>query len=470
MSLASQITAGFAAVADKINELESGGSSADPVALRGPAGWGAAFRQALSEADTRLVRVRGVGDSVTQGFSAGTRNDGYFEKIIDALQAEFGDGGDGLTTMAHSTAHLIYAGLSASVTHTGTWTATNVGYGGCALTSAQNGAVITRTNCRGRRVRVYYETKVGGSPFTVHIGGVAQTAVVTNATAEGRSIEYTVPGGTADPYTVTITTGGTGGVTIHAIDCYNTTGVVGHNMARLGNTAAQEIAHPAYTGEASGFLSLLHLNTLPDFATPQNNDLVIASYGINDYDVGTTETAFRYSFNSLMQTAVQHSQGDDNNASSVVITFTPNDAVHSADGNDYFDHTAAQSIVADVWDSAYLNLYARWPWRDAVKVASGLYTTGDGTHPNATGHAWVADHVNPLLLAQNVGQLAALTGPSDTAAINAVIAQRAASGMGFVNHGATAGTVRPTGYAAVTWYGTVQPTNMAVGDIWVDVT
>lgn len=440
------------------------------VALRVPQGWGQAWRQALSEADTRLVRIRGLGDSITQGFSAGTRSASYFEKIITALQAEYGDGGDGLTTMAQSTGHLIFAGITASVTHTGTWTATNVGYGGCALTSTQSGAVITRTNCRGRRVRIYYESKTGGSPFTVNIGGTNQTAVTTNATASSLSVEYTVPGGTTDPYTVTITTGGTGGVTIHAIDCYNTTGVVGHNMARLGNTAAAEISHPAYTGEASGFLSLLHLNTSTDFGTPQNNDLVIASYGVNDYDTGTTESNFRYSYNSLMQTAVQQSQGDDMNASAIIITFPPNETIHSQDGNDYFDHTAAQSIVADIWDAAYLNLYARWPWKDSIKYASGLYTSADGTHPNVTGHDWVSDKIIPLLIAQDVGELTALMGPSDTTAINAVTAQRSASGKGFVNHGSTAGTARPTGYASVEWYGTVQPTNMAVGDTWIDVT
>lgn len=46
----------------------------------------------------------------------------------------------------------------------------------------------------------------------------------------------------------------------------------------------------------------------------------------------------------------------------------------------------------------------------------------------------------------------------------------AASGKGYVNHGATAGTARPAGYASVEWYGSVQPTNAAVGDTWVDTT
>lgn len=35
----------------------------------------------------------------------------------------------------------------------------------------------------------------------------------------------------------------------------------------------------------------------------------------------------------------------------------------------------------------------------------------------------------------------------------------------FINHGATAGTARPTGAAFVIWYGSVQPTNAVVPDV-----
>lgn len=41
---------------------------------------------------------------------------------------------------------------------------------------------------------------------------------------------------------------------------------------------------------------------------------------------------------------------------------------------------------------------------------------------------------------------------------------------GYVNHGSTAGTTRPSGFAAVLWYGTVEPDNMIAGDIWFDST
>ena len=40
--------------------------------------------------------------------------------------------------------------------------------------------------------------------------------------------------------------------------------------------------------------------------------------------------------------------------------------------------------------------------------------------------------------------------------------------MGYVNHGATAGTSRPSGFAIVYWYGTATPSNATDGDVWID--
>ena len=40
-------------------------------------------------------------------------------------------------------------------------------------------------------------------------------------------------------------------------------------------------------------------------------------------------------------------------------------------------------------------------------------------------------------------------------------------GMGTVVHAATASTARPTGFACVTWIGSVQPTNALTNDIWI---
>lgn len=59
---------------------------------------------------------------------------------------------------------------------------------------------------------------------------------------------------------------------------------------------------------------------------------------------------------------------------------------------------------------------------------------------------------------------------SGTVALLDDITDLSVAGMGVVVHGATAATARPTGYAQVTWIGTVDPDNKATNDIWYDTT
>lgn len=42
------------------------------------------------------------------------------------------------------------------------------------------------------------------------------------------------------------------------------------------------------------------------------------------------------------------------------------------------------------------------------------------------------------------------------------------NGKGFVNHGSTATTARPSGFASIEWLGTVEPDNWITGDTWND--
>jgi hypothetical protein len=58
-----------------------------------------------------------------------------------------------------------------------------------------------------------------------------------------------------------------------------------------------------------------------------------------------------------------------------------------------------------------------------------------------------------------------------TSAIQTQLGDKAnsANAMGSINHGATAGTARPTGYYSITWIGTVEPTNATNNDIWIDI-
>lgn len=63
---------------------------------------------------------------------------------------------------------------------------------------------------------------------------------------------------------------------------------------------------------------------------------------------------------------------------------------------------------------------------------------------------------------------ASFGGAASTGASQSALDAVKAGAQGYVNHGATAGTARPTGYAAIEWIGSVQPTNMIDGDTWID--
>lgn len=45
---------------------------------------------------------------------------------------------------------------------------------------------------------------------------------------------------------------------------------------------------------------------------------------------------------------------------------------------------------------------------------------------------------------------------------------QAVDAVTYVSHGSTAGTARPSVFAAVVWVGSVEPTNAVNGDIWID--
>lgn len=55
---------------------------------------------------------------------------------------------------------------------------------------------------------------------------------------------------------------------------------------------------------------------------------------------------------------------------------------------------------------------------------------------------------------------------ADTKIASSVISS---NGKGYANHGATASTARPSGFASIEWFGSVEPTNMANGDTWIRV-
>jgi hypothetical protein len=86
--------------------------------------------------------------------------------------------------------------------------------------------------------------------------------------------------------------------------------------------------------------------------------------------------------------------------------------------------------------------------------------------PGADNNTW-GDELNEFLLVSHDtdGTLAPAAVEEAGAASAADIA---ANGKGYVSHGSTAGTARPSGFASVEWQGSVEPTNAINGDTWVD--
>lgn len=84
---------------------------------------------------------------------------------------------------------------------------------------------------------------------------------------------------------------------------------------------------------------------------------------------------------------------------------------------------------------------------------------------------------DPAPLAAHDADTTAVHGIADTAAlalatdvsdaVGVVTDDLAVHGKGFVNHGATADTARPSGYGSVEWFGSVEPSNAVDGDSWV---
>jgi hypothetical protein len=85
-------------------------------------------------------------------------------------------------------------------------------------------------------------------------------------------------------------------------------------------------------------------------------------------------------------------------------------------------------------------------------------------------YAWIdlSDFVGPDIVDDTVygpgWDADAVHAPSKNAVYDALVT----NGKGWVNHGSTAGTTRPVGFASVEWYGTVEPSNAITGDTWND--
>lgn len=137
-------------------------------------------------------------------------------------------------------------------------------------------------------------------------------------------------------------------------------------------------------------------------------------------------------------------------------------------------HTVPDAVSSDIWtspsESAYIidtkQFVDKW-FSDGIPVESVNGQTGDvvldtdDINDTATNR-----YTNDTDIARLADTSGTNTGDQDLSGL-VTSSTISTSGKGFINHGSTAGTARPTGFASIEWFGSVEPTNMANGDTWI---
>lgn len=143
------------------------------------------------------------------------------------------------------------------------------------------------------------------------------------------------------------------------------------------------------------------------------------------------------------------------------------------------DQTDSQ--IADLVDTAVANLVNAAPstldtlgeiaaqLTSDESVATALATTVGGKLAKSSN---LSDLTNASTARTNLGLggAATLSVGTTTGTVAAGDDSRVTGAVQYVNHGATAGTSRPSGAGKVVWNGSVAPTNASSGDDWYDTT
>ena len=244
-----------------------------------PVNWGAHFRAAVNDADTRLVSILIPGDSLAVGEDATDWfADGYPGQLAAALQAEYGDGGSGFI----GAGWVAGAGTGGGqVATTGSWTVleNQGGLGRKCLTAASpgNGATAA-TVCRGTSVDMFFRTDPSFGTWQYKIDAGSFVNVALNTTAAITKVS--VSGLSAGDHLVTIKANSGQGIW-YGNRGRNATGIIVDNVSVSGT----ELAHLAQdtTGttasDADTYRDTLIFRTMQAFAPV---DLLILCLGAND--------------------------------------------------------------------------------------------------------------------------------------------------------------------------------------------
>lgn len=141
------------------------------------------------------------------------------------------------------------------------------------------------------------------------------------------------------------------------------------------------------------------------------------------------------------------------------ISFVPTGTIAATD---------VQTAIAEAASEAAAGSYTDEQAQDAVGTILTDTATIDFIYTDGTPSI-AADVKDSSITAAKVAADVATQAELDAGlALKTNETTRSTSTKGFVNHGAVAGTARPTGYASIEWVGSVEPTNAIDGDTWVN--
>lgn len=262
---------------------------AAPAYTEVPRTWGTRWRQALTQANSRLVRVVWLGDSTSIGPYVGQAMKNYTAKLRDALAAAgYPDGGSGYidfngTGVGGFGGPGGLNGPSTDAVMTGAWTNATDGVNNARFnpTVSGNNATITLFP-RGTSIDIISRTDPTFGRYDRQIDGGSVVQVPQNLTAAVQSTPVT---GLAAGYHSVKVTAAAGQCRFHGVRGRNAVGVIVDNFSQGGR---------AVTGSGNSFGTaaegLGKTSIEATFDAIPTCDLCVLCIGVNDADGANTGT------------------------------------------------------------------------------------------------------------------------------------------------------------------------------------
>lgn len=327
---------------------------------------------------TRLVHSLAIGDSLIQGaFATNWRTHSFLGLVNAALQAQLGDGGAGIQSVANSP-----VGAGAYIPQTGLWFPADGSATGTVMAGVA-GATMTFDQTRGRRLRIHYQSFIlaptGRLGYTID-GGAQQ---VIQTFAPWRDRVTMIDTGSSGAHTIVITALDT--VALGGVEMDNDTGWVFHNTARGGRNSADPLKRSLDDVDNTVYQDSTLTVTLRQ--TPV--DLLYYSLIANDALDGVSVAT---NYDNIIRTFDQAKAVNPDMAIMAIAPHAGNivpGTVSAATFQQYVDNLER---AANQMGGAFIDLWAEGDNSLAFMQARG-YMNPDNIHWTDAGHAWAAEIV-----------------------------------------------------------------------------